>query len=85
MRPDSSRTAADVRPALETAVGGPDSFPLAISHEAWEASGEREKTMYKLFATKDDGFLQLEREGALAAFRAAVRLREMGWLVTVSR
>ena len=40
---------------------------------------------YRIYATKEHYFVALEREHALDAFRAASRLRELGWKVTVSR
>lgn len=40
---------------------------------------------YRIYATKECFFLTLEREGALDALRATLRLRELGWTVKVSR
>jgi hypothetical protein len=42
-------------------------------------------TTYRIRATKEGSRLELERANVLDAFRALVRLRELGWKVTVSR
>jgi hypothetical protein len=61
------------------------SLPLALSPEACEALTQEVTTMYKVFATKGDGFLQLERSSVIDALRVVVRLRELGWTTKVSR
>jgi hypothetical protein len=40
---------------------------------------------YRIYATKEHYFVSIERDLAVDAFRAASRLRELGWEVRVSR
>jgi hypothetical protein len=41
--------------------------------------------MYRIYATKDGQFVQIERDQVVDAFRAVRRLRELGWAPTLTK